>query len=128
MQRYWNGTLWQGERRKPDIKGLRPTWLTLGTLLLALVATWMAIPFVQQVWDTTLHSGQSYPAGWQQDLWRTAFVVGSTSFALALVSERRERRRRSRSGRVCAVIALVIAVYGACIWALPGFGAGWFEM
>ncbi len=63
--------------------------------------------------------GFSPPPGWQQSLWDGAFFVGAISFVLALVRLREEGRRRSRSGRRFAGLALVVAIVGACAWAVP---------
>jgi len=126
-QMYWNGTSWEGGlRRTPDIKGLPPSFSTFVAILLALVATCMAMPFFIQSFSFSALPGETYP-GWRQDLWGMAFVVGVTSFVLALVSQRKERQRRSRSGRLCAGLAVAVAIIGACVWSLPAIvqaGAG----
>jgi multisubunit Na+/H+ antiporter MnhB subunit len=119
-QRYWNGKRWTGRRLEPDIEGLRPTRLTFVAVLLALAGTALAGPFLGASGTTSSNGALTLDhTGWRNALWVCAFLVGSSSFVLALVSRDRERKRRSRSGKRWAKAALTVALVGACVWGLP---------
>jgi len=80
----------------------------------------MAVPYVFQGGDASPNvPGGWAPPGWQSDLWTAAFFLGLTSFVLALVTDRHEYRRGSSSGQGIAALAIVLAIVGAFVWALP---------
>lgn len=104
----------------------RVSWLTLGASLLALAGAAMALPYAVQTWSfegeydpATGIEHALPPAGWQKTLWSAAIVVGLFSLALALFGWLGEMRRSSRSGRRVAMLALIIALFGASVWAFP---------
>ena len=120
-QRFWNGKTWSGAvrpLREPDIEGRWPAGVTFAALFLVTVAWAMQIPILLKT-----VSAFSAPPGQElallSDLWFLAFLVGVTSFVLALVSRSKERGHRSRSGRRCAAAALALAIVGACVSSIP---------
>ena len=87
--------------------------------MLAIAGTLLALPQLLHAFSWPVTPGFTPPHDQASDMWTTAFVVGTTSFVLALIARRTERLRRSASGRRLARRALVVAIVGACVWALP---------